>query len=460
MIELLERKPRILEGLKREWERLEKSPSFSTLPHYLTLSFEISKIDIKGLVGHLHNHAPLSYWADRSGEKVCLGVGALHQTEGIEHLAGIENIVNENPDLYYVGGINFDNLKNESKEWSSFRKGQFILPLLSYQQDEDRYFLKVNFPKSLIYNKNEQASYSFKVEKALSFSHYSTIQDPEMDPPPPSLTPVNTILSPQKDNWNQMVQKCLAELKSQKMQKVVLARKKIYKMADTINPSLLFDTCQEENRVGNFTFLIRPHSNQAFLSFSPERLFRVKNNTILVDALAGTRPSDHHPEKDLLLEQELLNSKKDSFEHMVVCKIVLDKLNKISKKVYMTKNMKVMKLSHVQHLHSEFEAELEKDTRLTDIISELHPTPAVGGEPWTEAKSFINSHESFERGLYASPVGFISKNYTEFAVGIRSALIDDKNLHVFGGAGIVLGSNPEKEWDETLSKMKSFEHYL
>ncbi|MEE2744412.1 MAG: isochorismate synthase [Bdellovibrionota bacterium] len=459
MIELLERKPLILEGLKKEWERLEKSSSFSSLSHYLTLSFEISKIDIKGLIGHCHKQTPLSYWADRSGEKAFLGIGALHQTEG-EHISGIENIVNENPDLYYVGGMNFDRFKSEAKEWNCFRKGQFILPLLSYQKNEDRYFLKVNFPKSLLYNKSEQASYSFKVEEALSFSHYSTIEDPEMDIPPTFLNPVKTILSPKKEDWAQMVQKCLGELKSQKMQKVVLARKKIYNMADPINPSVLFDTCQEEDRVGNFTFLIRPHSHQAFLSFSPERLFRIKKNTILVDALAGTRPSHHRPEKDLLLEQDLLNSKKDSFEHMVVCKIVLDKLHKISKKVYMTKNMKVMKLSHVQHLHSEFEGELEEKTRLTDIISELHPTPAVGGDPWTEAKSFINSHESFERGLYASPVGFISKNYTEFAVGIRSALIDDKNLHVFGGAGIVLGSTPEKEWEETLSKMKSFEHYL
>ena len=213
MIELLERKPLILEGLKKEWERLEKLSSFSSLSHYLTLSFEISKVDIKGLIGYCHKQAPLSYWADRSGEKAFLGVGALHQTEG-EHISGIENIVNENPDLYYVGGMNFDRFKNEAKEWNCFRKGQFILPLLSYQKDEDRYFLKVNFPKSLLYNKSEQASYSFKIEKALSFGHYSTIEDPEMDIPPTSLNPVKTILSPKKEDWAQMVQKCLKNQRS------------------------------------------------------------------------------------------------------------------------------------------------------------------------------------------------------------------------------------------------------
>ena len=190
------------------------------------------------------------------------------------------------------------------------------------------------------------------------------------------------------------------------------------------------------------------------------RLFLLEKGKIFVDALAGTRPTDPDPAKDLDYERELLNSKKDAYEHMIVCKMILEKLNEFSKNVYMTKNMEIMKLSHVQHLQSEFEGELEKNFHLKKILNELHPPPAVGGSPSHKAKSFIASHEPFERGLYASPIGVISKTYTEFAVGIRSALIDHKQLHLFGGAGIVLGSSPEKEWDETQSKMKSFEHYL
>ena len=68
----------------------------------------------------------------------------------------------------------------------------------------------------------------------------------------------------------------------------------------------------------------------------------------------------------------------------------------------------------------------------------------------------IKRLEDFDRGLYAAPIGVISKERSELAVGIRSALLYENQLHVFGGAGIILGSTAEKEWDETLNKMKNF----
>ncbi len=460
MLDLQERKPLILKKLKKEWKKLEALSDFSSLPLYMTLNFSLPKINIKRLIGFCYEQEPLSYWADKEGKREFLGLGSLHQAGGKNDISGIENIVKENPDLYYLGGINFNPIETKAKEWGAFGEGLFILPLLSYQREEDNHFLKVNFPKSLLFNKQEQAATIFKIDQLLNFNHFSSLKDLDQESPTFNFNQLNTTLSPQKDDWIQTVQKCLSKLKTNKMQKVVLARKKIVKMEETINPFALFEMCQDESKAGNFTFFIRPNSKQAFLSFSPERLFKIEDKTILSDALAGTRPTDAHPEKDLLLEKELVDSKKDSFEHMVVCKTLLEKLRNLSEKVYMTKNMKVMKLRHVQHLHSEFEGELKENLKLEEIISELHPTPAVGGDPWPLAKNFIESNEPFERGLYSSPLGIISKNYTEFAVGIRSALVDNQNLHLFGGAGIVLGSIPEKEWDETQQKMKSFEHYL
>jgi len=473
MIELIDLKQKVLKGLIEKWEELEKAPSFTSLPHYNTLKLEIPSVDLKDLLTFCDQTTPLFYWANRSHEKEFLGIDSVHQIGDKDFLSVIEDIIEENPDLYYIGGLQFDENSKESNEWRGFKEFTFSLPLVSCERNKQSFLLKINFPKSILFNKKEQASFSFKVERALHFdrSHsftnaeVSTKHDDEEDSSDSeglhNLTETfDTSLSHQKKAWTKMVQKCLEELKSEQLKKVVLARKKVFKAESLINPMTFFELCKEEGQGQNFTFFMKPKEYQSFLSFSPERLFLLEKGKIIVDALAGTRPTDPDPIKDLDFEKELLNSKKDAFEHMVVCKMILEKLNEFSKNVYITKNMEIMKLSHVQHIQSEFEGELKPDFKLKKILKELHPTPAVGGSPSHTAKTFIATHEPFERGLYASPIGIISKNYTEFAVGIRSALIDQKHLHLFGGAGIVLGSNPEKEWDETQCKMKSFEHYL
>ena len=91
------------------------------------------------------------------------------------------------------------------------------------------------------------------------------------------------------------------------------------------------------------------------------------------------------------------------------------------------------------------------------MIDHFHPTPAVGGRPWNLAKSYLKEAEPFDRGLYSAPFGIVSKDYTEFAVGIRSALYENDSLHLYGGAGIVDGSKAMDEWVETNNKMKNFE---
>jgi len=473
MIELIEIKEKVLRGLIKEWEKLEKAPSFTSLPHYNTLKFEIPDLDLRSLLTFCDQTTPLFYWADRSHEKEYLGIDSIHQVGDNEFLSVIEDIVRENPDLYYIGGLHFNETPKETNEWKSFKEFKFSLPLASYERKKQSYFLKINFPKSILFNKKEQANFSFQVEKALSFGVHnittSSVQSIELDDQeeantledlPDQIKTLNSSLYPQKKEWTEMVQKSIKELKKDQLTKVVLARKKIFKSLTPINPTDFFELCKKESHGKNFTFFIRPKEFQSFLSFSPERLFLLENDKIFVDALAGTRPTDPDPIKDLEFEKELLDSKKDAFEHMVVCKMIHEKLTEFSKKVYMTKNMGIMKLSHVQHLQSEFEAELKPGFKLKNIIKELHPTPAVGGSPSNKAKNFIADNEPFERGLYASPIGIISKDYTEFAVGIRSALIEQNKIHLFGGAGIVLGSTPEKEWEETQSKMKSFEHYL
>ena len=113
-------------------------------------------------------------------------------------------------------------------------------------------------------------------------------------------------------------------------------------------------------------------------------------------------------------------------------------------------------LANVQHLHLPISATLPAGVHILDLVARLHPTPAVGGSPRAAALAALARLETFARGLYAGPQGWVDhRGGGEFFVGIRSALVDGCTATVYAGAGIVAGSTPEKEFAETELKFKA-----
>ena len=115
-----------------------------------------------------------------------------------------------------------------------------------------------------------------------------------------------------------------------------------------------------------------------------------------------------------------------------------------------------MKLPYIQHRQAKVTGTLKETTTVLELIDLLHPTPAVGGIPHLKAKNKILEIEKEKRSYYAGPVGILSKDFSEIVVGIRSAYIQGQKLIVYGGAGIVAGSDAEEEWSETGIKMQPF----
>ena len=116
----------------------------------------------------------------------------------------------------------------------------------------------------------------------------------------------------------------------------------------------------------------------------------------------------------------------------------------------------MLKLARVQHILKRFRFSLKKSVSDFELINALHPTAAVGGYPKENIKNEIHALEQFDRGWYAAPVGWIGKDASEFAVAIRSGLIDKDTLYLYSGAGIIDGSVSESEWDEIENKISNF----
>ena len=117
---------------------------------------------------------------------------------------------------------------------------------------------------------------------------------------------------------------------------------------------------------------------------------------------------------------------------------------------------RLRQLSNIQHLWTPMQAHVPPNVHPLEIVARLHPTPAVAGAARDVACTQIRQYETFERGLYAAPLGWIDyQGNSEFIVGIRSALIDSDRARLYAGAGIVAGSDPDKELAEIQLKLQA-----
>ncbi len=203
-----------------------------------------------------------------------------------------------------------------------------------------------------------------------------------------------------------------------------------------------------------YIFAINNGNNNCFIGASPERLISLKNKQLLTDALAGSTSRGKTQLEDYYLAQKLLKSSKERREHQVVIEFIVQRLINLGL-IPQISPLKVLKLSNIQHLWTPIYTQLNANIHPLEVVAKLHPTPAVSGFPTAVTCQEIKRYETFERGFYAAPLGWIDyDNNSEFIVGIRSALISGNHARLYAGAGIVEGSQPEKELAEIKLKFQ------
>lgn len=197
----------------------------------------------------------------------------------------------------------------------------------------------------------------------------------------------------------------------------------------------------------------------AVLGSSPESLIKAVNGKVITNPIAGTRPRGATLEEDIKLEQELLVDEKELAEHKMLVDLARNDVGKVSGfgSISVDKYIKVEKYKHVMHLVSEVSGELKKDFKCVDALVSCLPAGTVSGAPKIRAMQIINELEGTKRGVYSGAVGYFSKNGNmDFALAIRTMVIKDKKAYIQAGAGIVHDSVPEKEYEETIHKLKLF----
>lgn len=381
----------------------------------------------------------------RRGAAEIGGLGAAWRTVapyGVDRFSSLADSVawleEFDPELRALIGFSFDPDGPYRPEWDGFTSTAAIVPIASIVSEGEKRRLVVALPPG----RNRE-------------NVLDVLAGLREQPAPTSIRAADHSIEsrPAPAEWIESVQESIDAIQHGAMSKVVLSRSVIVR-ADV--PAAPFDLTARLRSAypGCFTFGWQ-EADATFVGATPELLVERRGRTVRSQPLAGSAPRGEGEDEDRAIGEALMASAKDRFEHEVVVDDIVDRLQSITGRVVAPATPTLLKMANVQHLATEVRGELAAHRSVIEVAGALHPTPAVAGLPLTEALAVIKKAERIDRGWYSGGIGWTDgRGDGQIAVALRCALIRHDTSHLFAGAGIVAGSQPVREIEETRLKFR------
>lgn len=368
----------------------------------------------------------------------------LDSKEQIEKLRGsIISNASEFPNFnipLFICASKFSYLESEDKLWDDYKNLEWLIPRFYFIRSKEETIININF-----YDDE-------KIDSILNELHEILGSAENTNGEKQKFSDSEIKLFESDELWKSKVEYLSEKIAESKYNKVVLSRQAILNLRQKLNFNICLSSLEENYpycTIFSFT-----NGGSKFFGASPEKLLRLTNGKIEVDALAGSITRGDSKADDDYLAQKLKSSKKDLFEHKLVVDFIIDALKKVSDEIHFNEEPDVRILSNIQHLWTKITANLQNSNSLFDLLYLLHPTPAVCGDPRDISFKSILDIEPFDRGLYSGFIGWFNfDDHADFVVALRSALLKNKMLHAFAGCGIVEGSDPQSELEESNLKL-------
>ena len=273
---------------------------------------------------------------------------------------------------------------------------------------------------------------------------------PMLDPDPAVRTRVVSTMPP--EHYEAAVAGAVERIRSGRLDKVVLAREVEVHAPAPHDAAAVFGVLREAFP-SCFVFCAG-RGDATFVAASPELLVRREGERASSLALAGSTRRSADPAVDNHLAEQLFQSSKDRSEQRIVSERIVRTLSPNAVWVTAAPEPVVVKVANIQHLATPIRAQLADPVAAVELAGLLHPTPAVGGEPFSVASPLIPALEGLDRGWYAGPVGWTDANEDgEFCVALRCALLRGPVARCYAGVGVVADSDPAAELAETEIKL-------
>jgi len=401
------------------------------------------------------------FWKDPTDETVLIGLGIARQIQSDQATDRFFHVEREWKsflknslifDSYKVsgvgplmfGGFTFDPYKDKTDLWSKFADSLFHIPkyLLSIVKGEA--YLTTN----VVITPNDDLSLCQKIleerkQLLASLKQYNLVHN----------TSLMKTMEIAPDKWKESVDGVVKELSEGVLKKVVLARELRLVFTNQIEAETVLENLYLQQHA---SFLFAFESNgDCFIGASPERLVKKNGTEVYSTCLAGSISRGKTEKEDWILGQSLLNDQKNLNEHGFVVEMIKEALEESCEEVILPDKPQLMKMTDIQHLYTPVIGKCDFNTSLLLLVEKLHPTPALGGLPKKQAVEKIRQVEELDRGFYAAPLGWIDyKHDGEFAVSIRSGLLQGNEASLFAGCGVVADSKSESEYLETSLKFR------
>ena len=439
-----------------------KATNFRKAPQIVSISLEIESVDPLAVLQAIVNPAQRHFYFEKSGQQeaiLAIDTAIELKTKGknrfIEAKEFIRNAsanaIQFGSETSFSGAHFFCNFSffDEQPENSAFAAASVFLPRWQVSRQADRCTIVANVVIDSSLDLDQASDQIWQGFQAIRSVRYSVI-DLAIESP-------NFLRRHDFSHTNHFKKSVLSALNSiQKnhFHKIVLAH-----ALDVISP-IPFNLVSSLNNLRHlypdcYIFSTNNSQGQTFIGASPERLVKIHHQHLETDALAGSAPRGKTAIDDAHLADRLRSSQKETHEHQVVTDFITHHLKELGITAQ-SLPARLLQLPNIQHLHTPIRAIVPPDVHLLDVVAKLHPTPAVAGAPRELACEQIRHYEQFERSLYAAPIGWVDhQGNGEFAVGIRSAVLKGCQARLFAGAGIVAGSNPDKELTEVQLKLQA-----
>ena len=219
----------------------------------------------------------------------------------------------------------------------------------------------------------------------------------------------------------------------------------VYRVLRSINPSPYMYLLNFRDKNGNYSVV----------GSSPEALVKVEEGSVTMHPIAGSRPRGNSPTEDEELATALLADTKEQAEHLMLVDLARNDLLKVCEpdSISVKKFMKIERFSHVMHLVSDVQGKLRAESNPVELLKATFPAGTLSGAPKPRALEIIEELEPDKRGIFGGVVGYFDfAGNADLAISIRTAFIRNGRAYVQAGAGIVLDSVPESEYQETIAK--------
>ena len=376
------------------------------------------------------------YW--RNFQLEIIGIGFLISSE-FSNEKEYHNLINDYKAILKKNQPIFDELKipfifigssfnlNQNKEddiWSEFPKGKIFIPKVLIISNN-------KYQKAILLSSDEAPNNDFDVLEKSDFIFNSKS----------FITPNNS--DNDKNQYKDIVDKAIKLITNKTLSKIVLSRQKSYSIKS--KDDVLFNLISQNNIEDNTTnFIFDLQERGTFFGSSPETLFSLSDNKLKTEAIAGSFKDTENV--------DLNKRKKEVQEHNFVVNYLKKQLTDFSSEIKIYNN-DIMRLNKISHIRTKIESTIDKKYDAFNILYQIHPTPAVAGNPKNLSMQKIEELEPHNRGWYSGAMGWIdNKQDAHFIVTIRSGIIKKNLLNIYAGCGITKDSDANAEYNESEMK--------